>query len=167
MIDACKRALVVACLAALALGGCSKSTTVSSSQGSVTTQQGAGGDTTTTIKGKDGQVSIGKTAVDPASLGLPVYPGATASDSGVSVSGASAGANAQIAVLSTGDSFDKVYDYYKGQMPAGSQKSKVDANDTQMAVFQEGEDSSGDQKSVIISSSKGKTTIELAHATKK
>ena len=156
MIDAGKRALVVACLAALALGGCSKSTTVSSSQGSVTTQQGAGGDTTTTIKGKDGQVSIGKTAVDPASLGLPVYPGATASDSGVSVSGASAG-----------DSFDKVYDYYKGQMPAGSQKSKVDANDTQMAVFQEGEDSSGDQKSVIISSSKGKTTIELAHATKK
>ena len=70
-------------------------------------------------------------------------------------------------MLSTGDSFDKVYDYYKGQMPAGSQKSKVDANDTQMAVFQEGEDSSGDQKSVIISSSKGKTTIELAHATKK
>jgi hypothetical protein len=166
MNDFTTRALIVACIAAsLSVAACSKKVTVSTSQGNVTVEQGAGGQTTT-IKSNQGQVTVGKGTVDPASLGLPVYPGATQSDQGsMSVSDASKGAASQLVMLTTTDPFDKVYDYYKSQLPAGAQTAKVSTGGSQMATFEVGAGTK-DEKGVIIQESGGKVTIELNHSAK-
>jgi hypothetical protein len=157
------RAFIAACIcASIALAGCSHKTTIQTSQGSVTVDQGAN---STTIKTKDGEVAYGKGAVDPSSLGLPVYPGAASSDQGVSIADGSKAQGAKVALLTTTDSFDKVYDYYKSQLPAGSEKSKVEAGDTQLATFEIGADTN-DEKSVTITGSKDKVSISLTHITK-
>ena len=157
-------AALVAAVAALALAGCSHKVTVQTLQGSVSVDQSANG--STTIKSNNGEVSIGKGAVDPASLGLPVYPGATQSkdNASVSVSDTSKGGGSQFVILSTTDPFDKVYEYYKGQLPAGSEKMKVSSGDSDVAQFQVGTDK--DQKVVMLTGAKDKTTIELTHQTK-
>jgi hypothetical protein len=156
-------ALLVA-LAAIAFAGCSHKVTVQTSQGTVSVDQGANG--STTIKSNSGEVAIGKGAVDPASLGLPVYPGATQSkdNASVSVSDTSKGGGSQFVILTTTDPFDKVYEYYKGQLPAGSEKMKVSSGDSDVAQFQVGSDK--DQKVVMLTGAKDKTTIELTHQTK-
>jgi len=51
--------------------------------------------------------------------------------------------------LQTADSFDKVYAFYKQQMPANSEKMKMSAGGTSMAEFQVG-DTDADRKSVAI-----------------
>ncbi len=157
------RTSLLATLAALAFAGCSHKVTVQTSQGSVSVDQSNG---STTIKSNNGEVSIGKGAVDPASLGLPVYPGATQSNdnSNISINDTSKGEGAQFVVLTTADPFDKVYDYYKGQLPSGSEKMKVETGDSSVAQFQVGTDK--DQKVVMLTGAKDKTTIELTHQTK-
>jgi len=152
---------------ALVLAGCAKkTTTVTTSAGNVTVEQGAGGDTTT-VKGAEGEVKFGKGAVDPASLGLPVYPGAKPSDqNSVSMNSTAKGEGGQMVMLTTDDSFDKVYGFYKAQMPAGTEKMKVATGGSQMATFQEGESGSKDSKTVMIQETAGKVTIQLVHATK-
>jgi hypothetical protein len=157
------RTFLLAAIAALALAGCSHKVDVQTSQGSVSVDQSNG---STTIKSKSGEVSIGKSSVDPASLGLPVYPGATQSNdnSSVSINDTSKGEGAQVVVLTTADPFDKVYDYYKGQLPSGSEKMKVETGGSSVAQFQIGTDK--DQKVVMITGAKDKTTIELTHQTK-
>jgi hypothetical protein len=157
------RTSLLATLAALAFAGCSHKVDVHTSQGSVSIDQSNG---STTIKSKSGEVSMGKGAVDPASLGLPVYPGATQSNdnSNISINDTSKGEGAQFVVLTTADPFDKVYDYYKGQLPSGSEKMKVETGDSSVAQFQIGTDK--DQKVVMITGAKDKTTIELTHQTK-
>lgn len=164
------RMLAIAALAAtaLALGACAKktTTTVSTPGGNVTVQQGAGGETTT-YKSSEGQVTVGRGAVDAASLGLPIYPGSKPSEqSSVSVSGTAHGGGGQIVTLTTDDGFDKVYAYYKAQLPAGAEKMKVSSNGSSMATFQVGEQSAADAKTVMITEANGKVTIQLTHATK-
>jgi hypothetical protein len=156
--------------------GCAKkSTTVNSSAGNVTVEQNTGGETTT-VKSEQGEVKYGKGAVDPASLGLPIYPGAKASDqNSVSVSGTmQGGEGGQVVMLTTDDSFDKVYDYYKSQMPAGSEKMKVASGKTRLASFQVGESGSKESKTVMIQDTSdqsggqeagGKVTIQLIRST--
>src|SRR5215469_18130248 len=70
---------------------------------------------TTTVSGDQGSVTVGK-GVDTSKLGAPVYPGAASDDNGVSFSGQQG--SATMASFKTGDDFEKVYDYYKSQMPA-------------------------------------------------
>ncbi len=151
--------------AAVTLVGCSHKVNVQTDQGSVSVDSSANG--TTTIKSGQGQMSVGKGAVDAASIGLPVYPGATAADNGsVSVSDTSKGQGSQVVVMTTTDPFDKVYEYYKGQMPSGSEKMKVSSGDSDIAQFQVGDSDAKDQKVVMITGAKGKVTIELTHVTK-
>lgn len=123
---------------------------------------------TSTLKGKAGELTIGKGAVDAATLGIPVYPGAKPSEAGsMAMADTVKGENSQLTMLETPDSFDKVYAFYKGQMPSGSEKMKVETGSSSMAEFQVGDTGSADVKNVTISSSNGKTAIELVHATKK
>jgi len=63
-------------------------------------------------------------------------------------------------VLSTTDSFDKVYAWYQKNMPAGSEKAHT-TTPVESAVFMLGE-AGKDQKSVTISVSGGKTMITIA-----
>jgi hypothetical protein len=88
---------------------------------------------------------------------IPSYPGATTQASGSSSNtmGSAAGS-----VLSTSDSFDKVYQWYQQNMPAGSEKSHVTAP-VESAVFTVGDPAQG-QTSVTITTSGGKTMITLA-----
>ena len=63
-------------------------------------------------------------------------------------------------VLTTDDSFDKVYAWYKDHMPAGSEKAKLSAGGMSSATFQTTGD--GGKQVVAITSQGGKTTISLA-----
>ncbi len=88
---------------------------------------------------------------------IPTYPGAATQASGSSsnMMGSAAGS-----VMSTDDSFDKVYAWYQQNMPAGSEKSHV-TSPVESAVFTVGEPGSG-QTSVTITTSGGKTMIAVA-----
>lgn len=88
---------------------------------------------------------------------VPTYPGAVTQASGSSsnMMGSAAGK-----VLSTDDSFDKVYSWYQQNMPAGSEKSHVTAP-VQSAVFTIGESGKG-QTSVTLSTQGSKTIITIA-----
>lgn len=92
----------------------------------------------------------------PASGEAPKYPGAVTQASG---SGSNMGTTATGTVMSTDDSFDKVYQWYQQNMPAGSEKSHVTAP-VQSAVFTMGDTSSG-QTSVTITTQGGKTMITI------
>jgi hypothetical protein len=150
--------------ALLVLSGCSHKVTVDSNGTTVTTS-GTGDNQTVTVQGKEGTVVAGKGAVDTAKIGLPVYPGANAGDN-VGYSGSSAQGSGAMAVLTTTDSFDKVYEWYKSQMPAGSEKMHMTADTGSTAMFQIGKDTDKEQKTVTISGEKDKTTIMLASGTK-
>ena len=63
-------------------------------------------------------------------------------------------------VLSTADSFDKVYAWYQKNMPAGSEKAHT-TSPVQSAVFMLGE-AGKNQQSVTITVANGKTMITIA-----
>jgi hypothetical protein len=88
----------------------------------------------------------------------PSYPGAVTQASG---SSSNMGSSAAGQVLTTDDSFDKVYTWYQQNMPAGSEKSHV-TSPIQSAVFTIGDPGKG-QTSVTLTTSGGKTMITIAH----
>jgi hypothetical protein len=71
------------------------------------------------------------------------------------------GTTASGSVMTTDDSFDKVYGWYQQHMPAGSEKSHM-TSPVQSAVFIIGDPSSG-QKSVTITAQGAKTMISIAN----
>jgi hypothetical protein len=88
----------------------------------------------------------------------PSYPGAMTQAAG---SSSNMGQTAAGKVLMSDDSFDKVYQWYQQNMPAGSEKSHVTAP-IQSAVFMIGDPGKG-QTSVTITTSGTKTMITIAH----
>lgn len=142
--------LLLALVAAVALAACT---------GKSNTQSNTGG---------SGNMNSGTAAAPssaPASAtsdAIPNYPGATQMASGTS-SGAGV-TSASGTVLSTSDSFDTVYHWYQSHMPAGSEKSHSDMGGMESAVFYLG-NAGGDQRSVTITTSGGKTMITIAHVT--
>jgi len=109
-------------------------------------------------------VKFGRGTVDPASLGLPLYPGASESDTSVSLNASSKNGTGKMVTLATPDSFDRVYAFYKAHMPAGSERAKVSSGGVQMATFQIGDRHSKDAKSVVIQAAGAKVIIQLVHA---
>jgi hypothetical protein len=98
------------------------------------------------------------TAASTAPAGeAPAYPGATTQASG---SNTSMGQSAAGTVMTTDDSFDKVYAWYQKNMPSGSEKSHTTAP-VESAVFMVGDPGSG-QTSVTITVSGNKTMITTA-----
>ena len=148
--------------ALLVLSGCSHKVTVDSNGTTVTT---SGDNQTVTVQGKEGTVTAGKGAVDTAKLGLPIYPGADASQN-AGWSGQSKEGSGAMAVMTTKDSFDKVYAWYKSQMPAGSEKMHMTGESGSSAVFQVGKEGDKEQKAVTITGEKDTTTIMLTSGTK-
>lgn len=140
---------LVALAVALAITGCgggkSSSSDSNSDQSNATTSSSS---TTGTAS-----ESAGKAVSE-----IPEYPGAETQAAG---SGSNMGTDAAGKVMSTADSFDKVYAWYQQKMPSGSERSHVDAP-VQSAVFMIGETSSG-QSSVTLTAQGGKTMITIAH----
>ena len=141
--------------------GSHKTTVVTSDGGTVTTSDD---NKTATVKTDQGTATYGQGAVAPSTLGLPIYPGAQAKGNGAASIQTAAGSS-QMINLQTADSFDKVYAFYKQQMPANSEKMKMSAGGTSMAEFQVG-DTDADRKSVAITQ-KGSdpTSILITHET--
>jgi hypothetical protein len=87
---------------------------------------------------------------------LPSYPGAVTEASGSgSTMGGETGSGT---VMSTDDSFDKVYAWYQQHLPAGAEKTHTDQPRT--AVFTVGDSTSG-LKSVSITTADGRTRITI------
>lgn len=155
------------CIAiALAVCACTNahSTTVRTAHGpaTVTTNDG---DNTTTVQTKEGTFTTGKGAVDLVGLAVPIYPGATASESGGYAMTGKLG-KAQVVSLTSNDTFARVYAWYSAQMPAGSEKMKITSGATQMAEFALGEHSK-DQRTVMIQAQQRRTSILISHNVKK
>lgn len=89
---------------------------------------------------------------------IPSYPGAVTQAAG---SGSNMGTTAAGKVMSTGDSFDKVYGWYQQKLPGGSERSHV-TSPIESAVFTIGDTSTG-QSSVTLTTQGGKTMITIAH----
>ena len=136
-----KTTLIVAM--ALALAACSgKSSSNSSDQTSTSATEAA--------------TEAASPAASQAAGDIPNYPGATTAASG---SGSNMGQTASGTVLTTDDSFDKVYSWYQQHMPAGSEKSHVTAP-IQSAVFTLGT-AGQEESSVTITVQGGKTMITI------
>jgi len=157
------RKIFCAILLMAAIAGCTNHKVVSSNGTTVTTN-GTGDNQTVTVQASGGSITAGKNAIDPAKLGLPVYPGATADEGGVS--GSSTQGSVGLVSLKTSDGFDKVYAWYKARMPADAQTMESTSGGTSVGSFVEKKASDQDQKSVTITSSSEGTTITLLSATK-
>jgi hypothetical protein len=150
----------LAAIVALVACGSHKTTTVSTSNGEATVTQDASGQSTT-VKTNEGTVTVGKT-VDASQLGVPAYPGADANTEGtVSYTGANGGA---MAAYKTTDDFDKVYTFYKSQLPAGSEKMKMQSGDGSIAEFVV--DNASGETAVQITGKAGETAIIITHKAK-
>lgn len=143
--------------------GCSSGHKVVTSNGTTVTTNGTGNDETVTVASSGGTISVGKNAVNPASLGLPVYPGATTNEGGAMQGTTARGSGAMVFLKST-DDFDKVYAWYKQHMPPGSQAVNVTGQNA-MAEFKVGGDSAKLQKSVTLTSGSDGTSIMLVSGT--
>lgn len=142
-------------LAAFAVTGCtSKSSSSSSDQSSATATAAA------TDSGSTDSSDNASSSSDAAGTQIPKYPGADTNASGSTTNGMNGGSAAGT-VMSTSDSFDKVYAWYQQHMPAGSEKSHT-TSPIESAVFTLGQAGS-DQTSVTITTSSGKTMITIAH----
>jgi hypothetical protein len=139
---------IVAALAALTACN-SKSSSSSSDQSNAAA---------TTAAATSGAETTSAAATTAAAGEAPSYPGAVTQASG---SSSNMGSSAAGQVLTTDDSFDKVYTWYQQNMPAGSEKSHV-TSPIQSAVFTIGDPGKG-QTSVTLTTSGGKTMITIAH----
>lgn len=113
-----------------------------------------------TVQTSQGKVTMGQGAVDPNSLGLPVYPGATPIDAG-SYSMQTAQGSAQIVTVETHDSYDKVIAFYKDKMPPGTQSFLVGSGSTASAQFVVGKDTDKSKKQIVIAQSNGAVRITM------
>ncbi|HMF29223.1 MAG TPA: hypothetical protein VKE42_10655 [Candidatus Cybelea sp.] len=136
---------LVALAVALAITGCGGGKSSSSDSGS--------GTASTSTSSKTSSDTAGKAVSE-----IPEYPGAETQAAG---SGSNMGTDAAGKVMSTSDSFDKVYGWYQQKLPSGSERSHVDSP-IQSAVFTIGETSTG-QSSVTLTAQGGKTMITIAH----
>jgi uncharacterized protein RhaS with RHS repeats len=141
---------LLALAAALVITGCNgKSSSNSSDQTNASATAAAGA-----------AAPAGAGASTDTSDQVPTYPGATTQAAGSS-SGMAGATSAAAKVLSTDDSFDKVYAWYQQHMPAGSEKTHM-TSPVNSAVFMIGE-ASKDQQSVTITTQGSKTMITIAH----
>ena len=158
------RFLVVLALAAgAAVAACSssKTATVRTRNGAATVTTSQNGENVT-VQTSEGTTSLGS-HVDLSKLGVTVYPGAQADAQGTITTQEAKGTSV-VAAFKTADSFDKVYEYYKGRLPAGSERMKVISGNGSVASFQIGSAKAPDEVTVQVSSDKpNETDILITH----
>jgi hypothetical protein len=159
------RPLVVCVCLCLMLAGCTTKKTIVTSEGTTTVETNRLHNTIK-LSSERGTAIIGRGAVDPKTLGLPLYPGAIAAQTGAMVTHTKTGSSSVVS-LTTKDPFDAVYQWYKKEMPAGSEQTHMQLADGSVASFLTGKLGDPDQKSVVITQSKDTTTILLTHTSKK
>jgi len=156
--------IICALLALVTTAACGGKKTTTVGGTSVTTSDD---DKTTTVTGEGGSMTVGAGAVDASKLGAPLYPGATEDSGGGSMSLTTAEGTTASAVLKSTDPFEKVYDFYKAQMPAGSEKLKMSGEGSSTAMFQVGDSGSKETVVVSIAAKDGEpTSITINHTVK-
>jgi hypothetical protein len=153
------------------VGGCGQKSTDTTTGQSTTAQTTPAADASaapadaSATAATDGNGVIDYRTKDPASLGIPIYPGAKTTPNG-SVSSSDKTGSGQVVNLDSPDSFDTVYAWYKSQLPADAQKMKTSLMGASTATFQVG---TGDEKSgkfvTVSSTGKGDTIITLTVGT--
>lgn len=155
---------VLAAIALVSVCACSHKETVVTKSGTETRETNALRNTIK-VSNERGTAIIGKGAVDPKTLGLPMYPGAIEAETGAMETTSRVGAEHQVS-LTTADSFGKVYDWYRQHMPAGSEQTHLEVAGGSVASFEIGRLDDKDQKSVMITESGDKTAILLTRVVK-
>jgi len=106
-----------ALLAAAAVTGCAKKKTISTPEGEVTVEERPGGEAKVTVEGEEGTVTFeANKGVSEKEIGLPIYPGAKAQQTGT-WSAEGQGKGAVTAALTTSDSVEDVRAFYKKRLP--------------------------------------------------
>ena len=146
------------------VAGCSSHKTVTENGATVTTS-GSGQSKTVTVTSGQGTATVGKTVVDPASLGLPLYPGADPSQTEGYENRTKQG-DTKFLVMATSDPFDTVEAWYKARMPQGSETQHMSAPNSKLAHFDESDDGGQAVRSVQISWTGAETSIMLTLDTK-
>lgn len=149
-----KRVFIAVIALTIALAACSSNKKVYTSNGTTVTTDTS--QKTVTVQSSEGTMKMGKDVVDVASLGVPIYAGATQDEGALSVTGAKG--TAQMAAFTTSDPFDKVYGFYKSKLPSGSEKMKVDEGDSSVAEFVIGSGKAGEMQTMVMISKKGDKT---------
>src|SRR6202023_533807 len=90
---------------------------------------------TVKITNKQGTAVIGKGAVTASELGLPLYPRAIEKLTGASTVSNTQGGKVFEVSLSTKDSFEQAYQWYKERLPAGSEQTHMQASGGSIASF--------------------------------
>jgi len=116
--------------------------------------------------GRHNSALIGKNAVDPRDLALPLYPGAIPAETGALLMHGKTG-ESRVISLSTKDDFEKVYQWYKQRMPAGSEQAHMSVPVGSVASFLIGKPQDADSRSVLITQGVHNTVILLSRETKR
>lgn len=114
-----------------------------------------------TFSDKSGTVKIGQGAVDPSSLGVPLYPGAV-QDPSSSSSSVAADGSTKITSLSTADAYAKVNAWYKAHLPSDAQASHIDVGAESTSSYQWTRDDGRENRVVTISTNRGTPIITIS-----
>ncbi len=129
---------LIVLIAAVSLGGCSRQQSVSTLGGSVKVTKVGSGAQSVEVQTETGsaKVSTEQRTISEDELGVPVYPGSTVEVSS-EYQGAGEGEQEHSThhILSTKDSFDKVYAFYKSNLKDVTQQMKQNMGDNQVAIF--------------------------------
>jgi len=100
-------------------------------------------------------------------LGAPIYPGAHRNDQGTFTS-VNARERHVIAGFTTAEPFDKVYAFYKAQLPPGSERLTIDKSNGSVANFRFVDAGAANVVTVYVTQSKpGETNILIARVSRK
>ena len=142
------------------LGGCGSKSADTSSSHIASSATAPAGQAATDATDSSGVIDY--RTKDPASLGILVYPGAKAAEGG-SIASSDKSGSGQIVNLTSPDSFDIVYGWYKSQLPDDAEKTKTSVLGASTATFQVGPGDEKNGKFVTVSSTgKGDTVITLS-----
>lgn len=125
-----------------------------------TTSSGPLASQTVTNATDQGTPTVGKDAVDPSSLGLPLYPNADPAQTEGYEQHTKRG-DSKFVVMATSDPFESVEAWYLARMPHGSETQHTSAPDSKLAHFDESDEGGQAVRSVQISWTGGETSIML------
>ena len=106
-------------------------------------------------------VKIGRGAVDPRSLGAPIYPGAVQDPSGSFSSLASDGLT-EITTLDSADSYASILAWYKKQIPADAHVSDINVGRESTTSFEWTRNAGRDDHILTINTNHGKPLITIS-----
>ena len=114
------------------------------------------------ISDKHGTVDIGRAAVDPRRLGVPLFPGATQSAGVGSFSDAGASGSTAITTLDAHASFAQVDAWYRTHVPPGAQPSHLTVGGESTASYEWTSTDGRADRVVTINSNHGSPIITIS-----